>query len=977
MAISSDWNIDYTNKLISHVDGELDYDTGSGTQPPVGAVIRGGTTLAIGKILSESGTASSGTFFLTDVEGQFSNNETLTYLDSVDFDGVVNNGFVVGNTITGASSGRTGVVHKIDYYGANGKAWGDFGAGSWTNNENIQVGGQTRALANGTGSDNTGTWTSALVNEPTNGTITQPTLSVILNFDAGTIEFPRFAKVQDAATSPTKTGFIQKTHGTTTVGSIRLIDVVGDWANNDTIYVGNKLPYDNLQTGKSFKTGDVVTGGSSGATGKVLVDSGTKLTLQNQTGTFTNNEQIQVDGVYYADVNAPTAADFAEAHATVNGEDIKEQLASDGGIYNATSLNVVRDCNALYTYLQDTFDELGSLDDTIPMTAQVKLQQYTLVNGWRIPDLSFRFLESGSIQDSSLDNIWTCYQTIGTVDLITDLAYGAISPQPRMYIEQNGSVVSPWWLPGHIDILGKVKTSTNPVYASTSAGQFINGGAITIFCRNFGSTYDHFETTTIAGVAPVPLATQNDLNNRTGTHYINFTSSSGFQVGEEFYVASNKTKRGIIRSIDSNTIYYVLTGSTQFGSGDSVTGSYSGSSTTTSSTPTAIVAGYGTDIVVSTVDYTVAGTLTSGTFVTGEVVNSSGTGSAIFMGFNDDTSPTTIYIGNATSNFAISNTQTLTGVTSSAVWTASASAVNSTTIPKNIQDGNGNQNYNAVIFLNRTGSSAQTLVKMYEWIKYRTRGEELAGEPQYSLLGGPGSAAGVIGKIYTTLSSSYPLVKASPLGTFAGGTFFGAQGVFIQNMAAADIRSYQLIDSAGTLRFPPNQQSLTVNGLISGDRVAVFRRPSNTTGSGIDFSEYTVLTPSGSYNGTGDSIVKVSGTISTDIPNSGTIRVENTTTGLYESYTYTSVDRTAGGGGEFTISTTLSRNLSAGEDVYVPLIEQQASGSSVSVNIVYVSDIPLLARVRKKGILPFEVEGTFGSGGATLTAIRTTDTIVD
>jgi len=980
MAISSDWNIDYTNKIISHIDGDLDYDTGAGTQPPVSAVIYGGTTSALGKILARSGTAATGTFTLTDVEGQFNNNETLTYLDSVGFDNVTNSGFVVGDTITGASSGRTGIVRKIEYYGGVGTAWGDFGTGSWTDNENIQVGGQTRALAAGVGADNTGTWTAALVNEPTNQTITQPTLSTILNFNADlttNIELPRFAYVQNAASAPTATGYIQKVYGTTNLGSVRLIDVTGTWADNDIIYVGNKVTYNNVQSGQSFKVGDTVVGATSSATGKVLVDTGTKLTLLNQSGTFTDTENLTVGGVWIASVNGVAAAQITDPHATQNGAAIVEQLAQDGGIYNATGLNVVRDCNALYTFLQDTFDELGALDDTIPMTAQVKLQQYTLVNGWRIPDLSFRFLESGSIQDSSLDNIWTCYQTIGTVDLISDLSYGATSPQPRMYVEQDGSVLSPWWLPGHIDILGKVKTSTAPQYAATSTGQFVNGGTTTIFCRNFGSTYDHFETSTIAGVAPIPLATQNDLNNRSGTHFINFTSAAGFVVGEEFYVATNKNKRGIIRSIDTNTVYYVLTGSTQFANADSVTGSFSASATTTSSAPTAVVAGYGTDIIIATVDFTVAGTLTSGVFIPGETVTSSDAGTAIFMGYDDENTPTLIYIGNTTSDFNIANTDTLTGGASGAIWTASAGQVDSSIIPKNIQDGNGVQNYNATIFLDRTGASSQTLLKMYEWIKYRTRREELQGELEYNLLGGAGTFAGVQGRIYTTLSSSYPLVKASPFGTFAGGTFFGAQGVFIQDMAAADIRSYQLIDSAGTLRFPPNQQSLVVNGLVAGDRVAVFRRPSSTPGSGIDFSEYTVLSPSGNYNGTGDSIIKVSGTISTDIPNSGKVRLYNTGTGLYDSYTYTSVDRTAGGGGEFLISTTLPGDLAGTEDVYVPLIETQAAGTSVTATIVYLSDIPLLARVRRKGILPFEVEGTFGSGGSTITAIRTTDTIVD
>ncbi len=38
------------------------------------------------------------------------------------------------------------------------------------------------------------------------------------------------------------------------------------------------------------------------------------------------------------------------------------------------------------------------------------------------------------------------------------------------------------------------------------------------------------------------------------------------------------------------------------------------------------------------------------------------------------------------------------------------------------------------------------------------------------------------------------------VGTFAGGKFFGARGIFIQNMDSGDIQNYQLIDSNGVTR---------------------------------------------------------------------------------------------------------------------------------------------------------------------------------
>jgi hypothetical protein len=323
----------------------------------------------------------------------------------------------------------------------------------------------------------------------------------------------------------------------------------------------------------------------------------------------------------------------------------------------------------------------------------------------------------------------------------------------------------------------------------------------------------------------------------------------------------------------------------------------------------------------------------------------------------------------------------VTALTSTETITFSASSHTSVaTIDRDIDDGNGVQPYNAVIYMNTDGSGeGETLANMYEWIKYRTRGltvgglGEQTGEEPYALLGGPGDneTDGIEGRIYITLDTTYPLVKASPFGTFAGGTFFGAQGVFIQDMAAADIRSYQLIDNAGTLRNPPNLQALTAAGLVTGDRVAVFRRPNATTGSGIDTTEYTLDSISSTFNGTSDTIIRVQAAIATDTPALGVVRVFETATGLYNSYSYTSFS-----GQEFIVS-SLGADLDSAVNVFVPLIETQATGSTKSVNIKYVADIPLLARVRKKGILPFEVEGTFGSAGATVTAIRTTDTIVD
>ena len=645
----------------------------------------------------------------------------------------------------------------------------------------------------------------------------------------------------------------------------------------------------------------------------------------NQTGTFTDNHRIEVrttTDTYVADINAPSAGDFQDKVADVNGAEITNQLASQGGIYNGGSLNIVRDSNALYTFLQDQFDELGALDDTVPMSAQVALQQFTLINDWKIPDLSYRFLESGSIQDSGLDNIWTNYQTLGSVEGIDDTVYAATTPLPQFYIEQNGSVISPWWITGHIDVLVKVKTNTDPALTASADGVLINNGTVTVFNRNFGDTYDHFQTTTIAGVAPVPLATSNDLNNTTGTHSFTFTGTGGqlLIVGEEIVstTPNDPNRRGIITAIStsnnqaSGTVEYILTGSTQFANGNTITGQKSGVAKTLSAAPSNLVAGYGSRIVIATIDGYVTYTGGSGTFINGEQVTQAVTGATAIM-MHDDTTASRLYLGNVNGTFSGNNT--ITGATSGATktFTSGSSITSQTTINRDIGDGGGNQPYNAVIYLNRDNqANGDTLERMYEWIKYRTRSLETTGEPPYNLLGGPGTSnPGVQGRLYTTLSSTYALVKASPLGTFAGGTFFGARGVFVQNMDSSDIRDYQLIDANGIVRNPPNQQTLSVTGVVSGDRVAVFR----TSGGVIQVDEFTVASFVGGdpYNGAGDTLIRVAAgsrsvsPLPSDIPSTGVVRVRNASTQLYESFTYTSVNRTTN---EFTVS-PLASSLTA------------------------------------------------------------------
>lgn len=237
----------------------------------------------------------------------------------------------------------------------------------------------------------------------------------------------------------------------------------------------------------------------------------------------------------------------------------------------------VHSANALYSWLMDEFDELSLMDDTVPMSAQTPTS-YTMINGWYIQEELTKYLDGGAIQtsgyndeirtlicgsagwtnfvaadvgdtvtgsvtsdtgtildyDNAAHKIWirmddsadlfdnatenytgagiglgtaTAISTTGETIFANFYTLGTLEGTPTLYIFQAGERIDPdWWGTGNGDILIKV----------SETGVDIDSKKITVFCRNFSDTYDHFEITlTTAGQDAGPLGTQDDLNNQT------------------------------------------------------------------------------------------------------------------------------------------------------------------------------------------------------------------------------------------------------------------------------------------------------------------------------------------------------------------------------------------------------------------------------------------------------------------------------
>lgn len=161
--------------------------------------------------------------------------------------------------------------------------------------------------------------------------------------------------------------------------------------------------------------------------------------------------------------------------------------------------------------------------------------------------------------------------------------------------------------------------------------------------------------------------------------------------------------------------------------------------------------------------------------------------------------------------------------------------------------------------------------------------------------------------------------------------------------------------------------SLTVNGVAAGDKVSMFRL---TAGGDVDKSIYT---SHASSNTSGNTQFIVQETIATDTPATGIVRAVDFSTGTEQRYAYSSFDTST-----FSLdAVTLDRDYNGSDTAYVPFIDTEATGTSVSVSVSYSTTRDVVTVVRNKGILPFSVTGQITNANFTATAIRTFDSIVD
>lgn len=464
-----------------------------------------------------------------------------------------------------------------------------------------------------------------------------------------------------------------------------------------------------------------------------------------------------------------------------------------------------------------------------------------------------------------------------------------------------------------------------------------------------------------------------------------------------------------------------------FSSGEIITDTSTGSATTAAASTT-VTSGF-TDITVAFVNGTVTHGGTSGTFTPGERVTYTG-GEAIVL----KDSGGVLTLGNVT-NTTI-NTKVITGDKSTASCTASSDLSSSHTMLKAFTQ-QSSYSYDVIVECGSIYNTGRALTDVYKYLKFLCRDGSsfdmytvvattitiLDGEEYIRAFTGYnpskqapfGTLAGVT--VYGAQSVWLEGMASSDANnlqlTDSSGTVrtpYTSIVVQITNTVSGDSISVLLDDGSGAVDKDTYTAASSGNNLGDNELVIQEAIPTDTPATGVvrivDVSipgeEYRIRY--GSWTGsTFTFVTAVSGSATgggtgTDLDNSGAsflsndIKygdiVRNITDGSYAyvvsvdgNTQITTTSLTGGGDNTWTSGDdyafhTLPRALVGTDTVYVPYIDDRATGTSISKTILYSANRNVIIRGRNAGnILPFQTTGTINTGGLNVSLIRNPDSI--
>ena len=219
-------------------------------------------------------------------------------------------------------------------------------------------------------------------------------------------------------------------------------------------------------------------------------------------------------------------------------------------------------------------------------------------------------------------------------------------------------------------------------------------------------------------------------------------------------------------------------------------------------------------------------------------------------------------------------------------------------------------------------NSSAAATKM--WIQLLTGVAPTTGQ----LVTATGGATGTTSGAATERVLSFPAC-----GTSTGSALIGAYGFGIEKQDLAN--TDKVFDLTNTVRQAPNYVTFTVGNLVSGDRVLV----APATADVFDPEQMTLST---TLNGATVTSVVVNGSIPSDTPATGNIRILRSN-GFYTQHPYSTW-----AGSTFTITShDFSTNSApSNTSIFVAYIDGVASGATMSFTSIYNADRNLFVRVR-------------------------------
>jgi hypothetical protein len=607
-----------------------------------------------------------------------------------------------------------------------------------------------------------------------------------------------------------------------------------------------------------------------------------------------------------------------------------------------------------HRWLQDLADDAAAGgNDLVDITSATPSERstdniITLLGDYNIDDDAAEYLYDGSITQGSGPTL-TRYSGLVVVGSIASTTTLKVVQANTFYDSQ----ASPFWGTGLNEdptqnILLQILVKT------TVDGVPIDGGRVRIQARTYGDTYAEFSLTLGLGNSTAAIFTNTDLNNQTAsgtvaTWTINNTEGFGQidinndSTDEDYYSAWDRVASAggngnindvyewakyLARAGTASTIHS-MNGELFRGITHSLAYDLEGGGITVATNDTLV---WGTNIYCPT---------NSGTFTVGEAVHED-TATPAWTGYVLAWDAANDYLMILLTSGTVSVSDTFTGKSSSATGTVTSSEA-----PQSGSAG-GMAHVLAVEDLGTTGKVWIQLLKGLAPVD-NTRMYDSADLTDYIDVDG---------------SPTSRTVTPCFLGTSTGSNLIGAYGIGVVTGDTSVGDQYFDLDDNGPI-LPPNNQSFVVGGLITGeDRVLVGPKD---VGNDIEFDQFTT----NGVHTNASTTVTVTSSIPSDTPSTGTIRIQDNN-GIYQRMTYTGWTGTT-----FTGCTGSGTWTSAdASNLFISYLDVLASGATASYTAVYSSDRSLWVRVRDGGSTPiktFQTAATYGSGGGSVTAIRTPD----